>query len=141
MDKDSVWQSIWQKVENDGQSSLNKYERIWLTVDGLIGDVSGGGLISFFYNHGADNYTETIEDLETIGAESAITLVNNIGSMFPDGVPPVNIEERNEIMDSWEHDELNEFFENLDEQFYAIMDDLENKLEPVIAEAIKLADE
>ncbi|MFD2614590.1 DMP19 family protein [Paenibacillus gansuensis] len=140
MDKATVWHEIWQKVESNGKSSLNKYERIWLNVDGLIGAVSGGGLISFFYNHGADNYKETIEDLETIGAESAITLVNNIGCMFPGGSPPVNIEERNEIIDSWEHDELNEFFENLDEQFYAIMDDLENKLEPVIVEAIKLAE-
>lgn len=141
MDKETVWQKIWQKVEEDGQSGLNTYERIWLNVDGLIGDVSGGGLISFFYNHGADHYKETIEDLRAIGADSAIALVNKIGSMFPGGIPPEQIDERNEIIDSWDHDELNDFFEDLDEQFGAITDDLEHKLESAIEKAIQLADE
>lgn len=137
--KERVWKSIFQKIEESGYGSLNNIERIWVNVDGLIGDVSGGGLISFFYNHGADNYEETIEDLNTIGAETAISLVNKIGVMFPGGKPSVNIEERNEIIDSWDHDELNDLFESLDEEFYAIIDELEEKLEPIILEAIKVS--
>jgi hypothetical protein len=40
-------------------------------------------------------------------------------------------------IDSWDHDELNDFFEELDNQFYEITEDIEKKLEPIIAEVIK----
>jgi hypothetical protein len=138
-DKEIVWKQIFRKIDVSGYGSLNKFERIWVNVDGLIGDVSGGGLISFFYNHGADNYDETIEDLDIIGADNAITLVNKISAMFPGGKPSRNIEERNGIIESWDHDELNDFFESLDDEFYKIIDDLEEKLKPIILKAIKLA--
>jgi hypothetical protein len=57
MDEDIIqadWKKLCQKMEQTGVTSLDGNERIWINVDGLIGDVNGGGLISFFYNYGAD---------------------------------------------------------------------------------------
>ena len=135
--KQAAWKKLWQKIEQSDISRLDENERIWINVDGLIGDVSGGGLISFFYNHGADDYEETIEDLKKINANNAIELVNQIARLFPAGKPPKDIEERNEIINSWDHDELNDYFEELDDQFYEIQDDIEKKLEPIIDKAIR----
>jgi hypothetical protein len=135
--KEKAWKELFKKLEESGYEKLNMNERVWLNIDGLIGDVNGGGLISFFYNHGADNYGDTIDDLNTIGVPKAIALVKKIAELFPIGKPSKNIEERNEVIDSWDHDELNDFFEELDNQFYEITDDIEKKLEPIIAEVIK----
>ena len=134
--KQAAWKQLWKKIEQSGYSILDENERIWVTVDGLIGDVNGGGLISFFYNHGADEYDETLEDLQKIHANKAIELVKQISELFPGGKPPKDIEDRNEIINTWDHDDLNDFFEELDNQFYDIQDDIEKKLEPIIDKVI-----
>lgn len=135
--KEKVWNNIFQKIEDKGYDSLNEHERIWFNVDGLIGYASNGGLISFFYNDGAEYYKETIEDLHAIGAKNAASLLNKIAGMFPGGEPSADIDERNEVIDSWNHDELSDFFESLDNEFYAIVDDIEKKLEPSVIRAIE----
>src|SRR5690606_24962458 len=135
--KQTTWKRLWEKVDERGISSLEEHERIWVTVDGLISDVTGGGMISFSYNHGDDDYDETIEALEKINATDAIKILNQMSQLFPNGKPPRNIDERNEIIDSWNHDELNDYFEDLDDQFYAIQADIEKKLEIIIEKAVR----
>jgi len=56
------WVKLVQKA-NRSFSSLTRDERIWYTVQGLMDSVDNGGLISHYYNSGADRNKETLEDL------------------------------------------------------------------------------
>ncbi|MBP2001387.1 hypothetical protein J2Z69_002430 [Paenibacillus shirakamiensis] len=136
--REPAWTILCEKLDTQGYSQLNEYERIWTNVEGLIGEVSGGSLISFFYNYGAEHYEDTLQDLHTLQAHKAISLVKKIGDLFPSGVPPKDIDERNEILESWDKEEIEELCEGLDDQFYELIDDLEQKLEPIMKKVSEL---
>lgn len=51
------YQNHWEEICNKGfinYLSLSSDERIWFNIQGLIGQVNNGGIISFYYNIGAD---------------------------------------------------------------------------------------
>jgi hypothetical protein len=48
------WQKLIDKYDNDGYDSLTTDERLWFNIRSLIDSVDNGGLISFYYNNGAD---------------------------------------------------------------------------------------
>lgn len=133
------WQNDWEKLvdkwSNTGYECLTPDERIWFNVRSLIDAVSNGGLISFYYNPGADYLDETIEDLHKLGEQQVVNLIKKINKLFPNSKPPRDIDKRNEIIDSWD-DKNEELFETVDSHFYELEEDLELKLEPIIKRII-----
>ena len=103
MDRDlwiPYWRNLVIKCEEQGYESLSENERIWYNIRVLIDSVGNGGIVSFYYNSGADNLTETLEDLSKLKANKISKILQQVNNLFPNGNPPANIDERNEIIDS-----------------------------------------
>ncbi|MDQ0899206.1 MULTISPECIES: DUF4375 domain-containing protein [unclassified Paenibacillus] len=135
------WQKLFEKLDKESYSNLTTDERIWYNVRGVIDSISDGGIISFYYNSGADTMEDTLEDLYKINASQVVDQLKKVNLLFPNGKTPQNIDERNEVINSWndgEHDHLFELFETLDNQFYnELSEDLETKLKTVVKRIIQ----
>jgi len=132
------WESLIDKYDNEGYCKLTSDERIWFNVRLLLDAVDNGGLISFYYNHGADYLQETIEDLKKLKAQEVIALIEQVNSLFPNLTPPRDIDERNDIISSWDDEDkdLNKLLESVDNKFYALEEELELKLDPIIRQVL-----
>jgi hypothetical protein len=107
---------------------LTEDERIWFNIQSLIQAVNDGGLVSYYYDHGADHLPDTMADVNMLGADEALALLWQINQLFPGGVPPGDIDERNDIIDTWDEDEVTSLFDKLDEMFF----DRETSLESLL---------
>ena len=128
------YQSHWEKIVNRGfkdYQSLYPKERMWFNIQGLIGDVDNGGLISHYYNSGADRNRETIEDLDALGFSDIADLMRKLNELFPGGRPSLDINERNKVISSWP-DSVESLLDEVDTAFYS----REKKLEDVLIEQI-----
>jgi hypothetical protein len=126
------WFQLCDKHDEKGYESLSADERIWFNVRGLIDAIENGGLISFYYNHGTDDLDDTMEDLQKIDAIEVINMLEEVNELFPNGKPSKDIDERNEVIDSWDG-KYEELLESLDERFYdQLQETLELKLDKVI---------
>ena len=113
------FQDEWEIVSEKGMAdygSLSPDERVWFNCHTLM-EQADSGIISFYYNESADHVDDTIHDLEKIGFSEPIAYLKKINSLFPGGVVP-DIEKRNEIINSWDSEEYNAMFEEIDDKFY-----------------------
>jgi hypothetical protein len=90
--------------------------------------VDNGGLISLYYNSGGEFVMETIEDLISIDSEDTAALLKQINNLFPNENPPKDINQRNEIINSWSEGEHDKLLNDLDNLFYKQEESLEKKL-------------
>jgi hypothetical protein len=109
-------------------NSLTRDERVWFNVQAIIGDVDNGGLISHYYNSGANRNIETIEDLRYLGCNDIADLLTKVNELFPDGQPSKHMNERNDIISNWEDGQYDDLLEILDRKFYQGEMDLEQRL-------------
>jgi hypothetical protein len=131
-DWEKRWNQLFEKYDEKGYLSFSSDERIWFNVRGLIDAIENGGLISFYYNFGADHLDETLEDLKKIDANEVINMLGKVNELFPNGTPPKDIDNLNEVIDSWDglYEEL---LESLDERFFnELQETLEIKLGKVV---------
>ncbi len=84
LDFQSDWVELVSKAMSD-YNSLSKNERIWFNVESLIGQVNNGGLISHYYNSGADNNKDAIEDLISLWLPNVADLLVEMNKLFPCG--------------------------------------------------------
>lgn len=125
------FQDRWIQVADKGAHAYNALtadERIWFSTQALLDTVDNGGLISHYYNTGADHNAETIADLMTLGFPRLATLLITINNLFPGGHISGNLEERNKVIDGWSNGEHDALLDQLDQQVYAEADSLEKAL-------------
>ncbi|WP_342089382.1 DMP19 family protein [Dyadobacter sp. OTU695] len=127
LDFQKDWERLVTKAHED-YSSLTRDERVWFNIQCLIQDVDNGGLISHYYNSGANYNQDTIEDLVWLGFRDISTFLTQINQLFPNGRPSKDIEERNSVIESWPDGKYDYMLDELDQQFYRKEQDLENKL-------------
>ena len=122
------WIKVVDKGSQGGYQSLSPAEKVWFNVQSLIQAIDDGGLVSFFYNSGADHRDDTKQALKTLGATNLVSALNKISDLFPSGVPQ-SVEARNQIIDSWSDDEsIDELLESLDGDASEEIDQLEKRL-------------
>lgn len=115
-------------------------ERIWYNIQVLIDAVNNGGVISYYSNPGADHLLETMADLKIIGATYILEILHKMNALFPNGIPPSDIEERNNVILSWNDDTVCDLLDNLDIDFYKNCPILENTLmEHILAKSLTMA--
>lgn len=132
------WKKLFGKLEIEGYNNLTPDERTWYNVRGVIDSIGNGGIISFYYNHGADNLDDTIEDLHKLNASNIVELLKKVNQLFPIGKPSKNIDERNEVINLLNEElEFVELIETLDDKFYVLENELEHKLEEVVRRIIQ----
>ncbi len=135
-DRQLAWEQLVSKAFSD-YGSLSAGERIWFNVDVLIDSVNDGGLVSFYYNSGADHLKETMEDLATIEAHAVLALLDRINEFFPGGSPSTNIDERNAVIAAWESEGHDDILDTLDQEFFGLEASLQEKLEPVVLKLLE----
>jgi len=130
---DREWQGLCGRLGDVGYTAISDDERTWLNVRWLIDSVENGGLISYFYNSGADTLLDCRAALAQLGAEAVIAHVDRVAGLFGLEVP-LNIERRNAAIGSWPDDGVRDrILEEVDEQVTPLMNELEGKLEAFLA--------
>ena len=119
-------QEAWEKIVDLGYSDyeqLTKDQKIWFNIEPL----TTGGIIDHYINHGAEHNKDTIDTLAFLGFRDIAELMLQINSLFVNGQPPANIDERNEQWDSWSN-ENETFLDEVDEKFWNRHEALEKAL-------------
>lgn len=125
------WHALCEKrYGKDGYTALTKDEKVWLNVRGKIDSTNNGGLISFFYNSGADTLPDALDALNVLGAGDVRLQVERVCALFGDQVPS-SIDARNAIIDAWPDGDrkLGALLEKVDDYLYGRFPDLEGRLE------------
>lgn len=124
------WEALCDKYAARGYDSLSPDERLWINIRGLIDATENGGLISFFYNSGADTFPDCLAALDQLAASDVKAQVTRVTALFPEGVPET-IEGRNEVINSWndENEETDMLLEDVDHNLCELFEELELKLE------------
>jgi len=100
-----------------------KHDDVERLVAKLEAEVNNGGFDQFFFNSAGDDAAQTIEALEAIGAHATAAIVRRACSKFPGGMPPVDRNARQELL----QDDVSpdsDAFEAQDDAFLAYEDDL-----------------
>jgi hypothetical protein len=121
------WKELVSKANKD-INSLSEEEKIWYRVQILIGDAVNGGLISHYYNSGANYMNETLQSLDYLGHSNISQILKELNKLFPGGRPPQDFEARNEIISNWPDGQFDEILEELDQKFYDKKPELEKTL-------------
>lgn len=125
--------AAWKKIVNVGcsdYSALTRPERVWFNVESLIGAVTNGGIVSFYYNSGANHVYETIDDLKLLGHDDIALMLEKVNKLFPDCDIPNEFDKRNEIIENWDDNDnkIDKMLDDLDQEFYGKYKFLEDSL-------------
>jgi len=122
----------WIKVAEKGikdYNSLNSVERVWFNCRVVIDSTNNGGLISYYYNSGAENVYDAIDDIKFLGFENISEIIQKYNMILFKGSPvPTDIDKRNDYIN--ELDERTDgLLQNLENELAKILKDLELSLE------------
>lgn len=97
-----------------------------ILIEELEAEINNGGFDQFFFKSAGNRTAETIEALKAIGAFKTAEIVTRAANKFPDGMPPTDWFERQNILEQVSPE--SDAFENEDKAFYEYHDDLANLL-------------
>ncbi|OOQ58229.1 DMP19 family protein [Mucilaginibacter pedocola] len=127
LDFPELWETVADKAYNNFEA-LSSDERALFTVGYLIDSTNNGGILAHYCNIGANYNAETLADLEYLGFTDVADMLREINKLFPGGKAPTDINERNEVMETWEYSENEDLFEDLDQDFYRREEAMEDAL-------------
>lgn len=107
----------------DNMDALSGPERVFYITQQLEMEVNNGGFSQFFYNSAGDFSGELAACFHAIGAPRTAAICENALNAFGREVP-ADRDERQDMMDELESDELDEALEACDDDFYAYEEDL-----------------
>ena len=107
----------------DNISVLSEAERIFYITQKLEMEVNNGGFSQFFYNSSGNFSNELVSAFTAIGAKATAAICQKATSAFG-RVIPVDRNERQEMLDEFENEEIDEILEECDSAFYDYEDDL-----------------
>jgi hypothetical protein len=118
LDFQTQWETLVAKWSSQGYDSLTEAERTWFNVQSLTSAVANGGFVSYFYNPGGERSADALGALETVGAHETKALLQKMINLFPNGQPPADLEDRNDVINSWDEDTIDPILEEIDDQFF-----------------------
>lgn len=128
IDYQEHWKQLVDRAYKYGLGTLAYDEKVWFTVQSLIQAIYDGGIISFYYNSGADWLDETLLALRTMDDQKMIELLSRVNELFPNGVPK-DITARNEAINTWPDDgSIDEILEPIEDEAQQEAKLLESKL-------------
>src|SRR5947207_6063711 len=132
-DLQGAWQALCVRWERHGYGALSEDERAWFNLRSLIDFVENGGLISYFYNSGADTLEDCRTALRRLDAHDVLACVERVAGLFGADVPRT-VEERNRIIDSWpDGDEHDALLDDVERELMPLVSDLDGKLEAFVS--------
>lgn len=125
---DKNWNNVVEKSFKQ-YDSLSSSERIWFNIRGVIDSTNNGGLISYYYNSGAENVYDAIDDLKSIGFDNIADIIQNYNKiLFKGNIVPKDIQERNRFINDLD-EKTDDLLQNLEIDLTNLIDDLEKQLE------------
>jgi hypothetical protein len=118
LDFQEQWDGLVDKYLSEGYDALTSQERVWFNVQSLLAAVENGGFVSYFFNPGGEYAHDALESLQCIGAIQTKGLLQRMIDLFPGGKTPWDIDARNEIINSWEGDEIDALLDEIDNEFF-----------------------
>jgi hypothetical protein len=109
-------QYAWEKIVEIGISNydlLTTDQRIWFNIEPL----TTNGIIDHYINHGAEHNYDTIKDLEFLEFFDIAELLKKVNSLFKNGEPPTDINERNDQINDW-NGQYDILFNEIDEAYW-----------------------
>ena len=107
----------------EDMSVLSEAERIFYITQTLEMEVNNGGFSQFFYNSSGNFSNELVGAFTAIGANATAAICQKAISAFGRDIP-VDRDEREEMLDELENDEIDEILEECDSAFCDYEDDL-----------------
>lgn len=104
-------------------SVLSEAERIFYVTQSLEMEVNNGGFSQFFYNSAGNFSCELVSAFTAIGADTTADICRRAIEAFGCDIP-ADRNEREEMLDEMESDEIDEILEECDDAFYDYEDDL-----------------
>lgn len=127
------WIAVCNKYFNTGIESLTENEKIWFNLRSIIDSFENGGLISYFYNHGANDYYSLLESLESVNQTKAIEILNYISNLFPGNEVPKDIDKRNFYIDQWDgNSDIEAILKQSDNEFLQVALELEKSIDLIL---------
>jgi hypothetical protein len=120
--------ALMEHLENktqygDDMSCLSEAERIFYITQSLEMEVNNGGFSQFFYNSSGDFSNELVGAFTAIGANATAAICQKAILAFGRDIP-VDRNEREEMLDELENDEIDEILEECDSAFCDYEDNL-----------------
>ncbi len=131
MNSSKIWERISETAE-DNYFLLSSDERIAYNLKNIIDAVNDNGLLSYYKSHCADYAEDAVEDLNNVGMYEVASIIENANALFPGGCPDEDLEERLEIIDSWEH-EYDSLYEQWTEDILEFSIPLEETLAQIMS--------
>ena len=107
----------------DDMSVLSEAERIFYITQTLEMEVNNGGFSQFFYNSSGNFSNELVSAFTAIGANATAAVCQKAVAAFGCDIP-VDRNEREEMLDELESEEIDEILEECDGAFYDYEDNL-----------------
>lgn len=89
-----VCNAILDKCSSQGFDALTSTERVIYCANVFWIEVEMGGFIQCFYNEIGDHWQEVIESLKAISAHAQADVLEQVGTLFNDGIVPPDAESR-----------------------------------------------
>jgi len=129
-----LWELVCEEEATNGFDALPIPKQTWVTTRVLIDMTNNGGLVSYYYNSGADQVHDCLKGLNRLGASEVAACVSDANPIFPSEIDITDFEARNHVINSWEDgDDPEQRFEKLDDRMFALIDDLETGLDAYLA--------
>jgi len=135
MISNGIWAKIASKAEDD-YFSLTEKERVVYNLRKVMEAVNGRGLMRLYEDSDYYYAEDSVDDLYTAGLDEIAAIVESANAMFPGGCPPEELDERLEIIDSWDHefdelfdqwtDDILEFSSEMEASYSGLLRALEN---------------
>jgi hypothetical protein len=130
---ESSWHALCVRWDQSGYAALSEDERVWFNLRSLIDSVENGGLISYFYNSGANTFEDCRTALRRLNALKILTLVDRVAGLFGTDVPRT-VDERNAVIESWPPDDARgTLLDKVDAELMPLVRDLDEQLEFFVA--------
>ena len=135
MISNGIWAKIASKAEDD-YFSLTEKERVVYNLRKVMEAVNGRGLMRLYEDSDYYYAEDSVDDLYTAGLDEVASILESANAMFPGGCPPEELDERLEIIDSWDHefdelfdqwtDDILEFSSEMEASYSGLLRTLEN---------------
>lgn len=119
-----VGDPVFERLEKFKLDGLVDLDRFFVCAWVLDGEVNNGGFDQFYYSSSGDLALEAIEAFEAIGAHGRADIIRRANSVFPDGKPPKDMDERIALLDSMPESKK-ELLSSLNDEYYKIEENMD----------------
>lgn len=129
---ESEWHVVCDRLTSGGYDTLSADEKVWINVRSLIDSINNGGLISYFYNSGADHLDDCMSALDLLEAVEIKDRVKVVADLFLSD-HSATLVERNEVIDSWrQNGVIDKLLDQVDDELQPLIGPLEHRLEEYV---------